>query len=408
MLFGLLGRRKETTTPPGGYKPARRARLELEPLEGRLVPAAIRNLSGFLTNSLAANDDGSTGAVNIGFNINFFGVQTNQCFVNNNGNITLNQPLATFTPFGLTTALGEPIIAPFFADVDTRGNSSIVTYGTDTLCGHQVFGADWIHVNYFLSDGSAGHIDKFNSFQLILIDRSDTGAGNFDIEFNYDTITWETGDASGGTNGLGGSSAVAGYSNGTGTAGTFAQLPGSGVNGALLDGGPNALVNTAIDANTPGRVHFGVRNGLVTVALDVTKGVEITSLVSAFHPFRLIANQADQTDHGNLTIADTHTGVSATELCLDETMAASNTLSGQFPMTVVYTNLPPDVTLVNPTGFTASGAPYITTPGPVNFGPGLAVRFAVRFHNPDKVPLSTFLRGPFVRVFAGPFNPDNV
>jgi hypothetical protein len=408
MLFGLLGRHKNTTAPLGGRKPAGWARPGVEPLEGRLVPAAIRNLPGFLVNSLPAEDDMPSPQANIGYNINFFGVQTNQCFVNNNGNITLNQAEPTFTPFGLTTALGEPIIAPFFADVDTRGNSSLVTYGTDTLCGHQVFGVDWIHVNYFLSDGSASHVDKFNDFQLILIDRSDTGAGNFDIEFNYDTINWETGDASGGTNGLGGSSAVAGYSNGTGTAGTFAQLPGSGVNGAFLDGGPNALNATAIDANTPGRIHFGVRNGLVTVALDVSKGVEITNLVSSFHPFRLIANSGDQTDHGNLTIVDSHTGATAAEACLDETMSGASGLSGQFQLTAVYTNLPSNVTLLNPTGFTASGNPYISSPGPVNFGPGLAVRFAVRFHNPDKVALSTYLLGPSVRVFAGPFNPANL
>src|SRR5262249_62260947 len=82
--------------------PARpRARLEVEPLEGRLVPAAIRPLPGFTTNNLPANDDNSTGLVNVGFNLNFFGVTTNQVFVNNNGNITFNQALSQFTPNAL-------------------------------------------------------------------------------------------------------------------------------------------------------------------------------------------------------------------------------------------------------------------------------------------------------------------
>jgi hypothetical protein len=49
-------------------------------------------------------------------------------------------------------------------------------------------------------------------FQLVLIERSDTGAGNFDFEFNYDQIQWEARNASGGVNGLGGSSARAGFS----------------------------------------------------------------------------------------------------------------------------------------------------------------------------------------------------
>ena len=57
-------------------------------------------------------------------------------------------------------------------------------------------------------------------------------AGNFDIYFNYDRIEWEAGDASGGSNGLGGISARAGYSNGSGSA---LELTGSGVAGSFLD-----------------------------------------------------------------------------------------------------------------------------------------------------------------------------
>jgi Nidogen-like len=409
MLFGLLRREKAKTAPLGGWQAARRVRLELEPLENRLVPtaSAIRNLSGFLANNLPANDDGSTAAVNIGFNINFFGVQTNQCFCNNNGNITLNQPLATFTPFGLTTALGEPIIAPFFADVDTRGNSDLMTYGNDTLCGLPVFGVDWIHVNYFDATTGAAHVNKFNDFQLILIDRADTGPGNFDIEFNYNTINWETGDASGGTNGLGGSSAHVGYSNGTGNAGTFAEFPGSGVNGAFLDGGPDALISNMIDSNTVGRYHFAVREGQV-MRLDVSKGAEITGLVGAFHPIRYLLNQGSQVYSGNVSVTPTPSTLSSIAACLDETAATDAvSLAGRYQVTIVYESLPPGVTLLNATGVTAAGHPYISTPDVVNFGPGLVLRFPVRFSNPNRVPISTFLQGPNLRVFAGPFNPAN-
>jgi hypothetical protein len=68
-----------------------------------------------------------------------------------------------------------------------------VTYGSGTADGRQAFGVNWIDVGYFSS-----RTDKLNQFQLVLIDRSDTGAGNFDIEFNYGNILWETGEASGG------------------------------------------------------------------------------------------------------------------------------------------------------------------------------------------------------------------
>ena len=297
MLFDWVRRAKKQ----GAMVPAkqhRRASIRptLEALEDRWMPAAIRALPGFTTSSLAANDDNSTGAVNVGFNLNFFGVQTNQVFVNNNGNITFGAAFSTFTPTALNSANGgTPIIAPFFADVDTTvGN--IVTYGTDTLCGHAAFGVDYINVGYFSS-----HVDKLNSFQVILVDRSDTGAGNFDIEFNYNSIKWETGDASGGTNGFGGSSAAVGYTNGTGAAGTFFELPGSHVNGALLDGGPTALISNSLLATTPGRYHFLVRGGQV-VSTTTGANQDVTSGTRILDPFRYITDPTTDIQRGNLTL----------------------------------------------------------------------------------------------------------
>ncbi|HYL68338.1 MAG TPA: Ig-like domain-containing protein, partial [Candidatus Limnocylindria bacterium] len=229
-----------------------------------------RQLPGFLTNVLPANDDNSTGAVPLPFPINFFGTTYNSLFVNNNGNVTFGQPLGTFTPTGLNGDNGGiPIMAPFWADVDTTGlGSSVVTYGTDTVNGHQAFGVNYQNVGYF-----ASNFDKLNSFQLVLIDRSDTGAGNFDMEFNYNEIRWEAGDASGGTLGLCGAlvppacvPAAAGYSNGTGNPGTNFQLAGSFVPGALLDSGPAAtsLIRNSVNTDPVlGRYVFAVRNGAV-------------------------------------------------------------------------------------------------------------------------------------------------
>jgi len=152
--------------------------------------AAIRNASEFTDFTLARNDDLSTGLVNIGFNVNFFGLNDNQLYVNNNGNVTFDSPLGTFTPFPLSTT-NRQIIAPFFADVDTRNLASgVVQYGTGTVDGRSAFGVNWINVGYFPS-----RIDKLNSFQLIMTDRSDIAAGDFDFEFNYDSILWQTGNS---------------------------------------------------------------------------------------------------------------------------------------------------------------------------------------------------------------------
>jgi hypothetical protein len=227
-----------------------------------LRAAAIVSVS--LANTLPPNDDDSTGAISLGIGgasgINFFGNSFTDVFVNNNGNLTFGGPLSQFTPNGLATGVGLPIIAPFFADVDTRGSVSLpVMYGNAVVNGRNAFVANYINVGYFDS-----HDDKLNSFQAILTDRSDTGSGNFDIEFNYNQIFWETGDASQGVNGLGGISAAVGYSNGLSLTNVFFQLPGSLVNGALLDGGPNSLVgNTLGGSGVLGRYDFQVRNGTV-------------------------------------------------------------------------------------------------------------------------------------------------
>jgi hypothetical protein len=221
------------------------------------LPAlAAQVVPGFDANTLARNDDGSTGLVNLGFTFNFFGSNYAQTYVNNNGNVTFDSPLSTFTPFPLLTT-NRVILAPFFGDVDTRGltNGSLpVTFGTGTFGGQAAFGVNWVNVGYFPSA-----TDKLNSFQLLIVDRSDIAVGDADIYFNYDKIQWETGGASGGVGGLGGNSARVGYSNGVNTA---FELPGSAVNGAFLDGGPNALI-AGSNIGEPGRYRFEVRGGQV-------------------------------------------------------------------------------------------------------------------------------------------------
>ena len=224
-------------------------------------PNAVRPDPGCNATELPPNDDGSTpAAVPVGFPVNFFGTSYTHLFVNNNGNVTFGSPMGTFTPFALSGAIGRAIIAPFFADVDTRGSGSdVVRYsmGATTVGGRQAFCVNSINVGYFGS-----HFDKLNSFQLVLVDRSDVGAGDFDLEFNYDQIQWETGDASGGSGGLGGISAGVGFSAGTGEPGTFFEFTGSRVPGSFLDSNAaTGLIHGSRNSTQLGRYLFQVRNG---------------------------------------------------------------------------------------------------------------------------------------------------
>jgi len=249
--------------------------LALVAITSAATAQAIR--SGFNTTSDGRNDDGtytapsgctnpSNGgtcagtAIGIGFSGNFFGTNFNSLFLNTNGNATIGGPQSDFTPFALIGGGINPIFAPFFADVDTRNTGSgVLTFGSGSVDGHTAFGVNWPGVGYF-----SNHIDKLDVFQLVLVDRSDTGAGNFDFEFNYGNMFWETGDASGGVNGLGGTCAVAGFSNGlSGGANRSFELTGSHTCGALINGGANALVTHDLNSTVLGRYVFNVRGGLI-------------------------------------------------------------------------------------------------------------------------------------------------
>jgi Ca2+-binding RTX toxin-like protein len=229
---------------------------------------AIVDPPGCRALSLAKNDDGSSGEEPLGFTLDFYGVEYDSLWVNNNGNVTFDDSMSTYTPFDVV-ATTRVLIAPFFADVDTRPpESGPVTYGATTYLGRNAFCVNWINVGYY-----SYHVDKLNSFQLLLVERADVGAGDFDIIFNYDQIDWETGDASGGIGGLGGTPARVGYAGGTDTPGSTYEVPGSGVAGALLDSNP--------ETGLSGSYVMPVRSGNPEPITYYCAGVEATIVGTA-------------------------------------------------------------------------------------------------------------------------------
>lgn len=207
---------------------------------------------------------GSPAPVDLGFEIHLFDKTYSICYVNNNGNITFEAPMVVYTPESLIRRQAI-MIAPFWADVDSRHLCSDVTRFSSLpglVDGHPAFGVSWRNVGYF-----SQHTDKLNSFQLVLIERSDRAAGDFDIEFNYNQIQWETGDASGGGGGLGGAVARVGWTNGMGL---FMEYQGSGTSLALLDQQPGAPTNNFAsgliyqmwNSVIPGRIIIPVINGM--------------------------------------------------------------------------------------------------------------------------------------------------
>jgi hypothetical protein len=175
------------------------------------------------------NDDSSTGPIALGYTLtNFFGSDYSSIFINNNGNITFNQPLGQFTPTGPEGA-NQPVIAPFFADVDTRGALSGIVYVNTSIANETII--TWDHVGYY-----GAHDDKLDTFQLVL--RGDdfaTPAGEGQIGFFYTDMQWETGDASGGSGGFGGTPAAVGFGDGQSNGFTLDGSIANGISGIVND-----------------------------------------------------------------------------------------------------------------------------------------------------------------------------
>jgi len=220
------------------------------------VSGAVIDDPGCDDASLPPNDDDSR-QVDLPFVVDLFGSAYTTAYVNNNGNLTFQNALSAYTPFEIDASI-PPMIAPFFADVDTRAEGSgVVTYGTTEYGGRPALCVNWRDVGYYYE-----HADLTNSFQLLLVSRGDIGAGDFDIIMNYDRLQWETGDYSGGSGGFGGTAAGAGFSAGDGDPAHFFQFPGSmqsfGLIDAAADGG---LVAGSRGSLQLGRYIFPIRNG---------------------------------------------------------------------------------------------------------------------------------------------------
>ena len=223
--------------------------------------------AGFGEFSLPRNDDGSTPFIDLApifgaQGINFFGHYYTGFYLNNNGSVTFNAATSSFTPSSITGSTSNPIIAAYWADIDTRGGevapspdgtstgSNLLWYDLDPVT--HTFTATWDDVGYFSSQ-----TNKLNAFQLSI--QQINVEGDFDITFRYENIDWTTGNASGGSNGLGGTLARAGYSAGNGV--DYFELPQSGDQAALL-----ALESTS-NVGVPGTFVFSVRNGVPTVGV---------------------------------------------------------------------------------------------------------------------------------------------
>src|SRR5665213_3367809 len=277
-----------------------------------LVPAVLlARPTAAGASSMGANDDNSVGPISVGFNINWFGTTYNQLWINNNGGVNLAQAWSAYSGLALGS-IAQPVIAPIFTDIDTRGaGTTPVTYGTTTYEGHSAFCVDWVNVGHYSMSA------PYYSAQLLLVDRSDTGAGNVDAVFNFDWIGTSTYPL------------TVGYAAANGT---YFQMAGSQQTPSpFVDGnGASSLTGgTSNSGGQLGRYTFAVRGGIppasqtitfpnpgsqslsnspVTLQATASSGLPVTYTATS-GPCTVSGNQAILTGTGTCTI--TATGAAA-------------------------------------------------------------------------------------------------
>ncbi|NVK64826.1 MAG: hypothetical protein HWE22_09575, partial [Flavobacteriales bacterium] len=175
--------------------------------------------------SIPRNDDGSFGPIALPFTFDLYGSSYNQVWINTNGNLTFNGPYSVYSASGFP--FSQPMVAPFWGDVDTRN-----------LAGGQIYYklsatnliVTWDNVGYYNQQA-----DKLNEFQVVISDGVDpiTGLGQ-NVCFNYGDMQWTTGSASSGVNGFGGTPATVGVNKGNNV--DYYQLGRFNLNSSVYDG----------------------------------------------------------------------------------------------------------------------------------------------------------------------------
>lgn len=277
-----------------------------------IYAGAVR--SGFTANSLAATDDGSTGQVDIGFLINFFEINQRFIYINNNGNITFTDSSNEFN--NALSGVGHAVIAPYWGDVDTSLGGSLVTYGTGTVNGRAAYGVNWVGVRQY--SGSVSTISTI-SCQLVIIERGDTGTGNFDFELNYDSMNWEP--------------AGAGWSNGSiGGNYKYYQNPL-----------PYTQLATSSNCGVAGRYTFAVRGAFPpvvivtpsTAILTIPDTLALSAAVSPANAVQSVTWRSSDTANASVSSSGVVTAIRPGVVTITATSLATPGLTGFSTITVL-------------------------------------------------------------------------
>lgn len=164
-------------------------------------------------------NNASTGPIPLGFPIDFGSGPVNSLYVNENGIVSFTGPITT-TSFSSLASVGQPVIAPFFADL-----TSVTFVGSVFEMSGQNFGQIMYQRGSASalpgSDGNFAQADEVPAFsvlwygltnasgeqvfaQLVIYSHASSAAGDFDIRIRYGLADGDQYNTGTGTSGIAG------------------------------------------------------------------------------------------------------------------------------------------------------------------------------------------------------------
>jgi hypothetical protein len=228
LALPFSGARAADPSPMPGPTPAYEPQTQppaSPPLDDYAFNGAILDTEGCYDNTL--HDGGwiaSDAEVGLPFTIRINGNDFDTLTVHLTGALT---PGPTYVPDGNDNSVSDntwamEVFAPMLAENSAResrddGTSTTpVYYGFTSYHGHQAFCATWLNVSPFTPIGPPTVLGTYtspysgvtetswgwhdwgfdyslrNSFQALIVDRSDRAPGDFDVVYNYDRVEWQT------------------------------------------------------------------------------------------------------------------------------------------------------------------------------------------------------------------------
>eukprot|EP00079_Xenopus_tropicalis_P037284 XP_017951055.1 PREDICTED: flocculation protein FLO11-like isoform X27 [Xenopus tropicalis] len=284
------------------------------------------------------SDDGGSGPIQLSMKIPVFGMAFSSLYVSNNGLLSFNASIGTYVPSNVTSSLGNPFLAPFWADVYNINqgdiyyrestNTTLLSQATTDIrryfpnknfSAKWVFVATWNNVSYYGSTSNKG-----DTFQAVL-----TTDGNLTfVMFNYGEIEWTTGTSGGGSSatGLGGTAALAGLNCG----GTMAcyVIPGS-LSPSIIN------ISSTSNVGFPGRWAFQVNDltpGFPNVIIETTSVTTTPMETTTTKETPATATSTPRVETS--TMAETTTTLTRTPMVLQTLQVTSSTETTTVPITI--------------------------------------------------------------------------